>query len=123
MLSNAILLHFNCIYSFCFQKGAGNVQYTWKVLGQQEMYLTPAHVLLPTMSRKCPGNLCKTFPGHFLKHTLSGNSVFPQCPMHHNIMLTPTWLPLVTFVIIVFLWCGLHMHASVRQAQSSHLKQ
>ena len=79
MLSNAILLHFNCIYSFYFQKGAGNVQYTWKFLGQQEMYLTPAHVLLPKMSRKCPGNLCKTFPGHFLKHILSGNSVFHQC--------------------------------------------
>ena len=79
MLSNAILLHFNCIYSFYFQKGAGKVQYTWKFLGQQEMYMTPAHVLLPKMSRKCPGNLCKTFPGYFLKHILSGNSVFPQC--------------------------------------------
>ena len=33
-------------------------------------------VLLPKMSRKCPGNLCKTFPGHYLKHTLTGNSTF-----------------------------------------------
>ena len=28
------------------------------------------------MSRKCPGSLCKTFPGHSLTHTLSVNSVF-----------------------------------------------
>ena len=57
------------------------MQCTWKFLGQQEMYLTPAHVLLPKRSRKCPGNLCKTFPGHFLKHTLSGNSVFDPVVM------------------------------------------
>ena len=27
--------------------------------------------------------------------------------MHHNIMLTPMWLPLVTLVVIVFIWCGI----------------
>ena len=44
-----------------------------------------------------------------------------NCPMYHNIMLTPTWLLMVTLVVIVFLWCG--MHASAWQAKSSYLKQ